>query len=54
MNDSLPEVKFIEGLVYLLKVLQSQEVDFINQTINQFMVYLPQNVQNILQKVVWN
>lgn len=54
MNDSLPEVKFIEGLVYLLKVLQSQEVDFINQTINQFMAYLPQNVQNILQKVVWN
>ncbi len=52
MNDSLPEVKFIEGLVYLLKVLQSQEVDFINQTINQFMAYLPQNVQNILQKVV--
>lgn len=54
MNDSLPEVKFIKGLVYLLKVLQSQEVDFINQTINQFMAYLPQNVQNILQKVVWN
>ena len=54
MNDSLPEVKFIEGLVYLLKVLQSQEVDFINQTINQFMAYLPQNIQNLLQKVVWN
>ncbi|WP_373842986.1 transposase [Limosilactobacillus sp.] len=52
MNDSLPEVKFIEALVYLLKTLQSQEVDFIDQTINQFMAYLPHNVQTILQAAV--
>ena len=54
MNDSLPEVKFIEALVYLLKTLQSLGADFIDQTINQFLAYLPHNVQNILQKVVWN
>ena len=52
MNDSLPEVKFIEALVYLLKTLQSLGADFIDQTINQFLAYLPHNVQNILQKVV--
>ena len=52
MNDSLPEVKFIEALVYLLKTFQSQEAGFISQTINQFLAYLPHNVQNILQKVV--
>ncbi|EEW53310.1 transposase, IS4 family [Limosilactobacillus antri DSM 16041] len=52
MNDSLPEVKFIEALVYLLKTLQSQEVDFIDQTINQFIAYLPHNVQTILQAAV--
>lgn len=54
MNDSLPEIKFIEALVYLLKTFQSQEAGFISQTINQFLAYLPRNVQNILQKVVWN
>ena len=54
MNDSLPEIKFIEALVYLLKTFQSQEAGFISQTINQFLAYLPHNVQNILQKVVWN
>ena len=52
MNDSLPEIKFIEALVYLLKTFQSQEAGFISQTINQFLAYLPHNVQNILQKVV--
>ena len=52
MNDSLPEIKFIEALVYLLKTFQSQEAGFISQTINQFLTYLPHNVQNILQKVV--
>lgn len=52
MNDSLPEIKFIEALVYLLKTFQSQEAGFISQTINQFLAYLPRNVQNILQKVV--
>lgn len=52
MNDSLPEVKFIEALVYLLKALQSQEADFIDQTINQFMAYLPGNVQSVLQEAV--
>lgn len=52
MNDSLPEIKFIEALVYLLKTFQSQEAGFISQTINQFLTYLPRNVQNILQKVV--
>ena len=52
MNDSLPEIKFIEALVYLLKIFQSQEAGFISQTINQFLAYLPHNVQNILQKVV--
>lgn len=52
MNDSLPEIKFIEALVYLLKTFQSQESGFISQTINQFLAYLPRNVQNILQKVV--
>ena len=51
MNDSLPEIKFIEALVYLLKTFQSQEAGFISQTINQFLAYLPHNVQNILQKV---
>ena len=51
MNDSLPEIKFIEALVYLLKTFQSQEAGFISQTINQFLAYLPRNVQNILQKV---
>lgn len=52
MNDSLPKIKFIEALVYLLKTFQSQEAGFISQTINQFLAYLPHNVQNILQKVV--
>ena len=52
MNDSLPEIKFIEALVYLLKIFQSQEAGFISQTINQLLAYLPHNVQNILQKVV--
>lgn len=52
MNDSLPEIKFIEALVYLLKTFQSQEAGFTSQTINQFLAYLPHNVQNILQKVV--
>lgn len=52
MNDSLPEIKFIDALVYLLKTFQSQEAGFISQTINQFLAYLPHNVQNILQKVV--
>ena len=52
MNDSLPEIKFIEALVYLLKTFQSQEAGFISQTIDQFLAYLPRNVQNILQKVV--
>lgn len=52
MNDSLPEIKFIEALVYLLKTFQSEESGFISQTINQFLAYLPRNVQNILQKVV--
>lgn len=52
MNDSLPEVKFIEALVYLLKTLQSQELNFIGQTINRFMTYLPRNVQTILQAAV--
>lgn len=45
-------MKFIEALVYLLKTLQSQEVGFIDQTINQFMAYLPHNVQTILQAAV--
>lgn len=54
MNDSLPEVKFIEALVYLLKTLQSQEADFIDQTINQFIAYLPCNVQSALKETVWN
>ena len=44
MNDSLPEIKFIEALVYLLKTFQSQEAGFISQTINQFLAYLPHNV----------
>lgn len=52
MNDSLPEVKFIEALVYLLKTLQSLGADFIDQTINQFIAYLPQNVQSVLQEAV--
>ena len=54
MNDSLPEVKFIEALVYLLKTLQSLGADFIDQIINQFIAYLPQNVQSVLQEAVWN
>lgn len=54
MNDSLPEVKFIEALVYLLKTLQSLGADFIDQTINQFIAYLPHNVQSGLQEAVWN
>lgn len=52
MNDSLPEVKFIEALVYLLKTLQSLGADFIDQTINQFIAYLPHNVQSGLQEAV--
>lgn len=52
MNDALPEIKFIEALVYLLKALQSQETVFLSQTINQFMAYLPRNIQSVLQKTI--
>lgn len=48
MNDSLPEIKFIEALVYLLKSLQTQVTDFLNHTIDQFIGYLPQNIQRVL------
>ena len=51
MNDALPEIKFIEALVYLLKTLESQETVFLSQTISQFMNYLPENIQNALQKL---
>ena len=50
MNEALPEVKFIKALVYLLKTLQSQKIDFLNQTIKQFLAYLPWSIQNVLQK----
>lgn len=52
MNDALPEIKFIEALVYLLKTLESQETVFLSQTISQFMNYLPENIQNALQEAV--
>lgn len=52
MNDALSEIRFIEALVYLLKTLQSQETGFIGQTINQFMAYLPQNIQSVLRENV--
>ncbi len=52
MNDALSEIRFIEALVYLLKKLQSQETGFIGQTINQFMAYLPQNIQSVLRENV--
>ena len=54
MNDALPEIKFIEALVYLLKTLESHETVFLNQTISQFMNYLPENIQNALHEAVWN
>jgi len=52
MNDALPEIKFIEALVYLLKTLESHETVFLNQTISQFMNYLPENIQNALHEAV--
>lgn len=48
MNAALPEIKFIEALVYLLKSLQTQVTDFLNHTIDQFIGYLPQNIQRVL------
>ena len=38
LNASLPEIKFIEVLVYLLKPLQIQATDFPDHTIDQFIV----------------
>lgn len=52
MNEALPEIKFIEALVYLLKVLKVQESDFLDHTINQFIGYLPQNIQKALQVAI--
>lgn len=52
MNDSLPEIKFIEALVYLLKSLQTQATDFLDHTIDQFIGYLPQNIQRVLRVAV--
>lgn len=54
MNAALPEIKFIEALVYLLKSLQTQVTDFLNHTIDQFIGYLPQNIQRVLGVAVWN
>ncbi|WP_159434546.1 hypothetical protein [Limosilactobacillus caccae] len=39
-----PEIKFIEVLIYLLRTLQLQEAEFINQTISQFMAYLLRSI----------
>lgn len=52
MNDALTEIKFIETLVYLLKILESQETIFLRLTISEFMSYLPKNIQNVLQEAI--
>ena len=52
MNAALPEIKFIEALVYLLKSLQTQATDFLDHTIDQFVGYLPQNIQRVLRVAV--
>ncbi len=52
MNAALPEIKFIEALVYLLKSLQTQATDFLDHTIDQFIGYLPQNIQKVLRVAV--
>ena len=52
MNAALPEIKFIEALVYLLKSLQTQTTDFLDHTLDQFIGYLPQNIQRVLRVAV--
>lgn len=52
IDEALPEIKFISALVYLLKTLQPQGTISLKQTINQFMTYLSQNIQNVLKEAV--
>lgn len=52
IDEALPEIKFISALVYLLKTLQPQGTISRKQTINQFMTYLSQNIQNVLKEAV--
>lgn len=52
MNEALPEIKFIEALVYLLKAFQNEMTDFLEETIDNFLQYLPHSVQNILREAV--
>lgn len=52
MNDALSGIKFIETLVYLLRILKSNNTVSLTPAINQFMSYLLRNVQRILQATV--
>lgn len=55
INDSLPEIKFIDALVYLiseLKQVKFELSDQIDKLVNKFIEQLPVLIQNLLKPVV--
>ncbi|MBS4872758.1 transposase [Lactobacillus kalixensis] len=55
MNESLPEMKFIDALVYLiteLKQIESDTKDEINEVLTNFMVNLPTLIQKLIKPIV--
>lgn len=54
MNQSLPDIKFIDALVYLISALKKINFDIsekLNELIDNFMTQLPYCIQNELKKV---
>lgn len=54
MNDALPDIQFMEALVYLiseLNQLESKSTNQVEQLLNQFIGNLPQSVQNMVREV---
>lgn len=53
MNEALPDIKFMDALVYLISTLSCLRMeisDQINQLLKHFMAQLPVNIQNVLQE----
>lgn len=55
MNESLPDIKFVDALVYLiseLKELEQTSFEKIDEAINDFINQLPRFIQIALKQII--
>ncbi len=55
MNTALPDIKFLDALVYLIAVLQKVKKDInkqVAQTLANFLSYLPAGIRKVLRRQV--